>query len=357
MSPGAEMKISAALSFLPLLLLLFAASGASALIYEIVWYQLLALAIGASAISLAFLLATFMGGLCLGSLLFPRLFPVTSDKHNANRLPQRGEAGVPELGSDTPGGGLLHPLRLYAVIEALIGLLGLLELVLIPLIGRAYLAGPQAGFAGILLRGVVAAICLLPPTLLMGASLPAIARWIKSEGRGVSWWSLLYGANTLGAVTGCLIAGFFLLRIYDVNVVTFTAAGLNFGVAAISVLLAGRTPARVFVADQIGGETAAAPASVAAWTIYATIALSGAVALGAEVVWTRLMGLMLGATVYVFSLILAVFLAGLALGTWAASSLARAECPRRARLVPNAGRRRNCLDRLRHLRSTSVLAG
>src|SRR3954469_9812774 len=153
MSEGAERNISAPSRFLPLLLVLFAASGASALIYEIVWYQLLELAIGASSVSLAFLLATFMGGLCLGSLILPRL----------------------KLS--------MHPLRVYALIEALIGILGLIELLLIPWIGRAYLAGPQAGFTGILLRGVVAAICLLPPTLLMGASLPAIARWIEAEGR------------------------------------------------------------------------------------------------------------------------------------------------------------------------------
>src|SRR4051812_46156030 len=158
MTEGAEKDSSAPSRYLPVLLVLFAASGASALIYEIVWYQLLELAIGASAISLAFLLATFMGGLCLGSFALPRIKLST------------------------------HPLRVYAFIEALIGVLGLIELVLIPLIGRAYLAGPQAGFAGMVLRGAVAAICLMPPTLLMGASLPAVARWIDSAGRGVSWW-------------------------------------------------------------------------------------------------------------------------------------------------------------------------
>src|SRR5690348_3129586 len=93
MSEGAETKISAPSRFLPLLLLLFAASGASALIYEIVWYQLLELAIGASAVSLAFLLATFMGGLCLGSLLFPRLFPPPRARA-ADHLPQRGEVEI-----------------------------------------------------------------------------------------------------------------------------------------------------------------------------------------------------------------------------------------------------------------------
>src|SRR3954464_14184730 len=154
MSEGAEKEISAPSRFLPLLFALFAASGASALIYEIVWYQLLQLAIGASSVSLGFLLASFMGGLCIGSLALPRL---------VSRLPSF----------------LRHPLRTYAAIELLIGLLGLIELLLIPAIGRAYLTGPQSGFSGMLLRGAVAALCLLPPTMLMGASLPAMARWIE----------------------------------------------------------------------------------------------------------------------------------------------------------------------------------
>src|SRR5262245_53177554 len=154
---------------LPLVALLFAGSGCSALIYEIVWYQLLQLAIGSTSVSLGVLLATFMGGLCIGSLALPRFVPMA-----------RG----------------LHPLLIYAGIEALIAAFGLVELVLIRVIGTAYVAGPQLGLAGMLWRGSFAAICLLPPTILMGASLPAIVRWVEASPRGVSWWGLLYGANT-----------------------------------------------------------------------------------------------------------------------------------------------------------------
>jgi spermidine synthase len=292
---------------LPLVALLFAGSGCSALVYEIVWYQLLQLAVGSTAVSLGVLLATFMGGLCIGSLMLPRL-----------------------LASPRSSGH--HPLKIYAAIELAIGVLGLGELVLIPLIGQLYLIGPQAGFAGILLRGLFAAICLLPPTILMGASLPAIACWIEGTGRGVSWWGLLYGANNAGAVAGCLIAGFYLLRLYDVNIATFAAVALNFGVAASSFLMAKGAPPRLSLQD---ADLPAAPGPAAQevgfrWSVHASIALSGACALGAEVVWTRLMGLMLGATVYVFSLILAVFLVGLAIGTAAASAIARDVNPRLA---------------------------
>src|SRR3977135_2659580 len=132
--------------YLPLLLILFAGSGCSGLIYEIVWYQLLQLAIGSTAGSLGFLLATFMGGLCLGSIGFPRL----------------GFSGR-------------HPLRVYAALEMGIALCGILVLIGIPYIDRVYIAGAEHGMPGMLLLGLIAAICLLPPTVLMGASLPAIA--------------------------------------------------------------------------------------------------------------------------------------------------------------------------------------
>src|SRR2546425_7210730 len=130
-----------------LLLFLFAGSGCAALIYEIVWFQLLQLVIGSSAISLGFLLAAYMGGLCLGSAFLPRIVS-----------PRQ------------------HPLRVYAVLELGIGILGLVVLFVIPLVGRIYVAAATQGFIGLVLRGAIAALFLLPPTLLMGASLPAIVR-------------------------------------------------------------------------------------------------------------------------------------------------------------------------------------
>src|ERR1700683_2466067 len=159
---------------LPLLLILFAGSGCSALIYEIVWYQLLQLAIGSTAVSLGVLLATFMGGLCIGSIGLPRL-----------RFARR------------------HPLRIYALLELGIALCGILVLFGIPYIDRVYVAGAEHGLPGMLLRGFISVICLLPPTVLMGATLPAIVRWIGSTPHGVSQWGLLYGGNTVGAVFGC----------------------------------------------------------------------------------------------------------------------------------------------------------
>src|SRR2546429_7779113 len=144
--------------FYPLLLCFFIGSGCAALIYEIVWFQLLELVIGSSAVSLGVLLGTFMGGMCLGSILLPR---VISARY--------------------------HPLRVYASLELGIGLIGLLVLFGMPLVSGLYTAWAGSGLVGILIRGVVAGLCLLPPTILMGATLPAISRWLETTPEGVSW--------------------------------------------------------------------------------------------------------------------------------------------------------------------------
>lgn len=288
--------------FLPLLLLLCAGSGCSALIYEIVWYQLLQLAVGATSVSMGVLLATFMGGLCLGSIGLPRLVSRRQ-----------------------------HPLRVYAYLEIGIGVFGVLVLLSLPLVQRVYIAGAEHGMPGMLLRGFIAAVCMLPPTVFMGASLPAIVRWIKTTPNGVSWWGLLYGGNTAGAVFGCLLTGFYLLRIYNTATATYVAALINLSVGLISFWLAAHTPVQLSAASADTVSAARATASTPSrWPVYVTIGISGATALGAEVVWTRLMGMLLGSTVYVFSIILAVFLIGLALGATAGSWLVEIVRPRLA---------------------------
>ena len=262
-----------------------AASGCAALIYEVVWLQLLQFVIGSAAISLALLLASYMGGLCLGSAILPRIVS-----------PRR------------------HPLRVYALLELGIGIAGVLALFGIPLLGRIYVAGPTHGIAGLLLRGFIAGVCLLPPTLLMGGTLPAVARWIGAASKNVSALGFLYSSNIAGAVFGCLFAGFYLLRVHDVAIASYFAASINLGVALISFVLARRAvhPRAVEASSRDS-----VPHARGAALVYIVIALSGLCALGAEVVWTRLLSLLLGATVYTFSIILAVFLFGL----WAGSGL------------------------------------
>ena len=218
--------------------------------------------IGSTAVSLGILLATFMGGMCLGGLILRRL-------------------------------------RFYAI-ELGIAVCGILVLSVMPLVGSTYSA----------------AACLLPPTLLMGATLPSLARQIASTKNDVSWLGYLYGANIAGAVFGCLLAGFYLLRVYDVATATYVAVAINVAVAGGAFALAGVQQNRsITVAARNGpaGDTA----------VYVAIALSGFCALGAEAIWTRMLGLLLGSSVYTFSIIVAVFLTGLGIGSGIGSLLCR----------------------------------
>ena len=275
--------------YLPALLALFVGSGCAALIYEIVWFQLLELVIGSSAVSLGVLLGTFMGGMCLGSLVLPRIM---SDRH--------------------------HPLRVYASLELGIGLVGLLVLFGMPLVASVYTAWAGTGLVGIFFRGLIAGICLLPPTMMMGATLPAIARWLETTPRGVSWLGFFYGGNIAGAVAGSVLAGFYLLRVYDTAVATYVAVALNVTVALLGLGLAKLTPY-----ESASRETSGVPQAAGANLVYLTIGLSGMTALAAEVIWTRILSLLFGATTYTFSLILAAFLVGLGIGSSLGSALAR----------------------------------
>jgi spermidine synthase len=315
---------------LPALLLLFVGSGCAALIYEIVWFQMLELFVGSSSVSIGVLLGTFMGGMCLGSFLLPRLI---SRRH--------------------------HPLRVYAFLEIAIGVIGLSLLLILPLVGRVYVAWGGYGVSGYLLRGLVASICLLPPTLAMGATLPAVARWVQTTPAGVSWLGFFYAGNIAGAVMGTLLAGFYLLRVFDMNVATYVAAAINFVVGGLGLLVASQTRATAqidaaaarssavlpqrdeFVPLEAGGGELSpmpqsfteAPAEANSKPIatglndralvYVAIALSGFCALAAQVIWTRILSLLFGASTYTFSLILGVFLVGLGIGSSIGSILAK----------------------------------
>ena len=275
--------------YLPALLLLFVGSGCAALIYEVVWFQLLQLTVGSSAVSLGVLLGTFMGGMCLGSLWLPRRISAVH-----------------------------HPLKVYAYLELGIGVVGILILLLMPALTSVYTSIAGTGIVGILLRGLAAALCLLPPTLLMGATLPAMARWVETTPQGVSWLGFFYGGNIGGAVLGSLLAGFYLLRVHDMFVATFVAVGLNVLVAVIALAISRVTPYTPAAA-----ETGAVTREKGTWAIYVAIGISGMTALSAEVIWTRILSLLYGGTVYTFSLILAVFLLGLGIGSSVGSAISR----------------------------------
>jgi len=271
---------------------LFAASGCAALIYQIVWFEQLGLVIGASAISLGLTLAAFMGGMCIGSLWLPRFVAVARS-----------------------------PLRVYAALELGVGVLGMAALILIPGIGHLYVAA--SGTADLVLRAVTAAVCLLPATILMGATLPAVARCADGERNASAWRGVCYAANILGGVVGCLLSAFYLLRAYDVYVATAVAVLLNVAVAIVAWGLRGPALPPVEAAQRRGPQRSS-------WPIYLAAGVSGFTALSAEVLWTRHIALLIGGTVYAFALMLAVFLLGLGAGSGAGAALGARLDPRRA---------------------------
>ncbi|MFM7075810.1 MAG: fused MFS/spermidine synthase, partial [Planctomycetaceae bacterium] len=274
----------------PLLLPLFLAGGAAALIDEVTWFQLLALHAGGTSRAMAAVLATFMAGLGAGAILAPRL------------------------------GRSRRPMVVCAVLEAAIGVCALAMPALLPAIGRLPPALQAPGFT----------LALLAPAVAMGATLPVAARALgsgRAAARAVGW---LYAANTLGGVIGCLLAGFWLLRVHDTAVAARVAAGTSGLAAAWALFLATRSPSA-----GVGAAPSTAAASATAAARRAVIAappldhallvvtcLSGMTALAAEVVWTRLLALLLGGTTYTFSLILACFLVGIAIGAAVAATLA-----------------------------------
>jgi spermidine synthase len=296
------------------LLLMFLASGSAALIYEIVWLHLLRLVIGASSLSVGIVLASFMGGMFVGSFGFAKWVPRTHS-----------------------------PLRVYAALELGIGLCGLLMPLVLPIVRGVYADAAGHGPLGIALRAVIAALSLLPPTAMMGATLPAVARRYSNTVAGRASLANLYAANTLGAVAGCVLCGFVLLALFDVWIATLTAVAINLAIAFAAYRVSARDgapgPASA-VEIPAAGATLESPSSAvtsstvrqprAATLVYLAAALSGLTALGAQVLWTRLLTLLFGATVYAFSIILGVFLGGLGIGAViAARVIARGTDPRR----------------------------
>ena len=282
-------------------------SGCAALIYQVIWFQLLSLVIGASAVSLGVVLGTFMGGMCIGALAFPRL---VATRH--------------------------HPLRVFALVELAVGICGIAVLVAMPVLNNAYAAltpSNSAGMAGLLLRAVIAAVCLLPPTIAMGATLPAISRWLSTAPAGVRRMGICYAANIFGAVCGCLLAGFYLLPAHDTVVATVFAVTVNGLVGIAALIFARRNTVAPTTTATAGSATPIAPAVEAApieatWPIYVVTGLSGFAALSAEVIWTRHLSLLLGATVYTFAVVLAIFLLGLGCGSASGSFITRRLDPR-----------------------------
>ncbi len=269
-----------------LTLLLFG-SGLCALVYQIAWLREFRLIFGASTAASAAVLAIFMGGLGIGGVVFGR-------RVDRSTRPLRFYARLEWI---IAGFTMTTPFLLDGIRAAYIGLGGTIRLGV----------GP-----GALTRLVLAACVLAVPTLLMGGTLPAVCRAAEREDdRGRRRVGLLYGINTLGAVTGCVLATFFLLERFGTRSTLWIACALNLGVALIAGLLSRREP-RLSVensGESLAGVRAAPPAYV-----LGSAAVVGFAFFLMEIVWYRMLGPLLGGTVFTFGLILATALGGIGVG-------------------------------------------
>lgn len=272
----------------------FLFSGATALIYEVLWARMLGLVFGATTIAISAVLAAFMGGLATGSALGGRL---------AKKIQ--------------------NPLRVYAMLEIGIGLYALIVPMLFRGIDSAYgivWEGLHPGFYGFALsRFVLAAIVLFVPTALMGATLPVLVAAIREKNeRHAADVARLYTVNLAGAIIGTLAAGFILLPTFGVRVTIWIAAAVNL-LIGIAVLL--MRPARggieKFETNHATEQPKAAEAGGSFWLACAFV--SGLVTISMQVVWSRLLSMIIGSSTYAFTIVLALFLLGLALGAWIVS--------------------------------------
>ncbi len=277
--------------------LLFFLSGVAALIYQVAWVRSFSLIFGGSHLAVTTVLSVFMGGLALGARILGK------ERWNKGR-----------------------PLALYGGLELGVGGSALLCMGLLHIYPWIY--PPLAHLAGdnrvvlSLVRVVFAVGAMLLPATLMGGTLPVLARLATGYhiGRGRRL-AALYGLNTLGAMTGAWLSGFVLLQTLGVQNTVRTAVAINVLVGVAALLLAGRMPLSPDRSTE-PQETSPAPAGAPLLhprhlrrLVLLGIGVSGFCALGYEVLWTRMLTMVLGTSVYSFTIMLTAFLAGIALGS------------------------------------------
>ncbi len=294
--------------------LLFFLSGAAALMYQVVWVRSLTLVFGGSHLAVTAVLSIFMGGLAIGGYAIGR---------RADRI--------------------RRPLRVYGWLEFGVAASALVFAGLMTVYPSIYIALAQGRDDRTvyltLVRLLFSVVALIVPTTLMGGTLPVISRAVCRRPENVRrHLSFLYGINTLGSVVGALLAGFVFLRLYSVTATLEIAVAINLLVGVVSLLLrekadvepsasnAGPAP-RASIAAPGGAPSAGADARESVLPIRLVlwgIGISGFCALGYEVLWTRVLTIAIGASVYGFTIILVAFLTGIALGSAACGAVVKA---------------------------------
>jgi spermidine synthase len=294
--------VSASASFLGVLVCL-ALSGFAGLLYQTAWTREFAFVFGTSEIAVAVVLAGYMAGLAAGAALAGRLVGYA-------RRPLL-LYGVLEAGIAL--GALAAPYAIHGILDLSVSLFG----------GLPEPPGAESFGRAAFQLGASLAI-LFVPTALMGATLPLLARYCVHEEQQIgSRIGTLYAVNTLGAVGGAVATAFFLLPALGLRQTVWLGAAINLAVFLLAALIARATPATID-APTAEERTAAPPTSPSGpRAILALMMVGGFASFAYEVLWTRLLGQLLGGTVYAFATMLASFLAGIAIGSAIAAPLAR----------------------------------
>ena len=268
--------------------LLFLASGAAGLIYQVVWTQDLVLVFGNTTQAITTTVTAFLAGLGLGSLAGAAL-----------------------------GTRLRRALAVYGLLEVIVACLALLMPLAFGLIGTlfrsAYLSLPAGEVA--LIRFGLAFCALTPVTLIMGMTLPVLTRHLVRTDPDVGERiARLYGLNTLGAVLGSVASGFLLIELIGLRETTFVAVGLNL-TAGLGALLLSRGFGKAGAAAGSPAVADRPPLRGRQWLLLGVTFSSGLVSLSLELLWTRVLLQGTGSSIYVFVAVVAVFLVGIAGGS------------------------------------------
>ncbi len=292
-----------------MLYLCFFLSGAAALVYEVVWQRMLTLVFGLSTLSVAAVIAAFLGGVALGA----RFSGPVADRTS-------------------------RPLRLYAFVEFGIALAGFASLFFIPSLMRVFATLYTVAEPGWLLSNVIrfalACVAIGLPSLLIGATMPLMTRVASRQvGSTAVGFGGCYAVNIAGSVVGTIAAGFFLLRLIGVEGALYCAVGVNLVACLLAFTLrehpvetgpsptepAASPPAPTRSRDHTGVHHPAISTSFACVAALVT----GAAALAYEIAWVRLLAIFTLNSVYIFPMVLSVYLTALALGSAAVAFLAR----------------------------------
>ena len=283
-----------------LLYLIFFASGATGLVYEVIWVRLTGLVFGNTSFSIATVLGAFMTGLALGSWLLGAM----ADRYD-------------------------RPLRVYGVLEILIGISALLVPIAFRSMQEVYwsLAPTLSSLWGadVFLPFIVSFAIMVVPTFLMGGTLPVLSRFfVRRTNEVEAKLGRLYALNTFGAALGTLGAALILIPGFGNQITTIWVASLNVGLGLLAIRIDLGQEALPIVEEGQASVADAGYGNLRAKDrlILLTLMVSGFAALTYEVAWTRALSAMIGSSTYAFAIMLVTFLVGIGLGSaWASHFL------------------------------------